>query len=219
MRSILTMAVLAAATLPLAPAAAKTVQGYTAKPTRLYAGPLREYPSVRSIGRGAKVRMHGCLRDWSWCDVTYRTDRGWVPADALRISQGGKRRAVAAGMDVEVQAFTFEPYWQSHYRGRSFYDRRKFWQSVYETNYQPAWGERRRPAGERRLRYQRSSDQQPTADDKALEAPLVPYAFPVHSLDPVKGQDPAINAGGQALSNTAQASSPDSGDPGRNPQP
>lgn len=225
MRSILTMAVLAAATLPLAPAAAQTMHGYAARATRLYAGPLREYPSVRSIGRGAKVRMHGCLRDWSWCDVTYRANRGWIPGDALRISHNGRRRRVAAQMGIGVVAFSFGPYWDSHYRARTFYDQRDTWQTRYQTEYRPEWGERERTperkqhGDEGRFRYRWSADSRPRVEDFDVEAPLAPYAFPDHSLEPVRGQDPAINAGGQAMGNTAQPSSPDSGDPARNSQP
>ncbi len=142
MRWIMTMAAFTAATLPLAPAAAQTMHGYTERATRLYSGPLREYPSVRYVGRGAKVRMHGCLRDWSWCDVTYRANRGWIAGDDLRISHDGRRRSIAAEMGIGVISFSFGNYWDSYYRGREFYGQRNSWQTRYQTRYRPEWGER-----------------------------------------------------------------------------
>lgn len=224
MRWIMIMAAFIAAALPVAPAAAQAMPGLAARAARLHAGPLIAFPVVRDVRRGATVRVHGCLRDRSWCDVTYRTDRGWIPADALRISQRGQRSAVAANGDIEVTAFTFEPYWRSHYRGRRFYNQRQFWQSLYETDYQPAWGEREQQADERRGRHHWSSDPAPSGEGRQGEgrqgrAPLAPYAFPDHSLERVKPSDPAVSVPVPAFGSTVQEQSPDASAPARNPQP
>ncbi len=148
MRSIITMAALVAAAVPLAPAAAQSMQGYTAGPTRLYSGPLRAYPSVRTIRGGTRVSVHGCLRDWSWCDVTYRTDRGWIAGNALRIRQNGRRHGLAADMGIGVTTFSFGAYWDNHYQGRTFYGQRQRWQSQYDRAYRPEWGDREQRPGE-----------------------------------------------------------------------
>ena len=178
-----------------------------------------EFPVVSDVRRGAIVGVHGCLDDWSWCDVTYRTDRGWIPADALHIGQHGQSGAVAANSDIEVTAFTFEPYWRSHYRGRRFYSQRQFWQNRYETGYRPEWGDREQSADERRLLYQSSSGPQPMDSDTEVVAPWAPYVFPVHSRERGKGKEPAVNAAGPAIVRTRQEPKPGSGEPARNPQP
>ncbi|KUR72622.1 hypothetical protein AQZ52_05110 [Novosphingobium fuchskuhlense] len=142
MRSIITLAALVAAVLPITAASAQTTRGYTVRATRLYSGPLRDYPSVRYVGRGVRVSMHGCLRDLSWCDVTYRANRGWVAGDDLRVSHDGRRQGIAADMGIGVISFTFGSYWDTHYQGRRFYGERQRWQTQYDTAYRPEWGER-----------------------------------------------------------------------------
>jgi uncharacterized protein YraI len=149
MRPILILAALVAAAVPLAPAAAQTMRGYTTGSTRLYSGPLRDYPSVRYIRGGAMVSVHGCLRDWTWCDVTYRADRGWIAGNALRMRQNGRRRGVGDGMGIGVTSFLFGTYWENNYQGRRFYGERQRWQSQYDSAYRPEWGarEQRRDEG------------------------------------------------------------------------
>jgi uncharacterized protein YraI len=138
MRSIVTLAALVAIAVPLAAASAQSVSG----PARLYSGPLRDYPSVRTLRRSTPVRVLGCLRDWTWCDVTYRSTRGWIAGNALRVRHDGRRRGIGANMDVGVTTFTFGPYWENHYRGGSFYGQRQRWQSQSDNAYSPEWGER-----------------------------------------------------------------------------
>jgi len=165
MRSIITLAALVAATLPLAPAVARTMQGYTVGTTRLYAGPLPDYPTVRYVRRGAMVSVHGCLRDWSWCDVTYRANRGWIAGDLLVISYRGRRSRVAQDLGIGVIAFSFGAYWDSYYRGRDFYRERPRWQATYDSRYRPEWGERDRgsgmPQGQQRVQPRVQRAQQP----------------------------------------------------------
>lgn len=170
MRSIITLAALVAAVLPITAVSAQTMRAYTVRATRLYSGPLRNYPSVRYVGRGVRVSMHGCLRDWSWCDVTYRANRGWVAGDDLRVSHNGRRRGIAADMGVGVISFTFGSYWNTHYQGRRFYGERQRWQRQYDTAYRPEWGEReqRRDEGPRsnhgQYRNRQQSVDQPRMD-------------------------------------------------------
>lgn len=166
MRSILTMAALVAATLPLATAAAQTLPAYTARAAPLYSGPQPDYPGVRTIPRGVGVSMHGCLRDRSWCDVTYRASRGWIAGDVLRIRHDGRRRRLSGDIGIGVLSFSFGSYWDSNYRGRRFYGERERWQTHYQQAYRPEWGERdqgardNRPSGDNRSREDRRMDGQ-----------------------------------------------------------
>ena len=142
MRSIISLVALAATAVPLAPASAQTMQGTVSGATRLFSGPLSDYPRIRTLRRGAMINVLGCLRDWSWCDVTYRGDRGWIAGNTLRIRHDGRRRGVGSGMGIGVTTFSFSTYWDSHYRGRRFYGERQRWQSQSDNAYRPEWGAR-----------------------------------------------------------------------------
>lgn len=171
MRSIITLAALIAAAVPLAPAIAQSMHATTSGPTRLYSGPQRDYPSVRTLRRGSMVNLQGCLRDWSWCDVTYRGERGWIAGDALRIRHDGRRRGIASGMGIGVTTFAFGSYWDNHYQGRRFYGERQRWQSQYDSGYRPEWGEREQRRDENsnrgRMHDRRQSEGQHGQDQRS----------------------------------------------------
>lgn len=203
MRSIITLAALVAAALPLTGASAQTMRGYTATSTRLYSGPLRDYPTVRTVRRGTIVTVYGCLRDWTWCDVNYQGNRGWIAGNALRIQHDGRRRGIGADMGVGVTTFSFGSYWDNHYRGRRFYGQRQQWQSQYDNGYRPEWGDReqrrdgesdrnrgrghghdrRRSEGQQGRDFRSDSrqidDQQRGASDVS-QSSGTPYRFPDH---------------------------------------
>lgn len=231
MRSIIIMAALVAAAVPLAPAAAQTMRGYVSGPTRLYSGPLRDYPSIRILRRGTTVNVQGCLRDWTWCDVTYRGERGWVAGNALRVSYGGRRRGLAANMGIGITTFSFGTYWDNHYQGRRFYGQRQRWQSQTDNAYRPEWGDReqrqtkakdrnrgrprdRRPnegqhgknmhSDNRQIEQQRSRAQ---GLDERRDASTVPqytaepYRFPDHSAATVKPYHQSLELGAAVTAN------------------
>lgn len=147
LRSLVTIAALGAATLPVASAAAQSIQGYAASATRLHAGPLRDFPGLRTVRRGTKIAVHGCLRDWTWCDVTSGSDRGWIAGNALRVVHKGRRRAVSNGLGISVTTFSFGSYWDDHYPGRRFYVERQRWRVQSDRAYRPEWGERKQQEG------------------------------------------------------------------------
>ena len=143
MRKMILTATLVSLALPLAPAmAARAHSGWTARSTAMRAGPDYDYPAVRRIGRDARVDIHGCLNDWSWCDVGYSYDRGWVAGSDLVADYQGRRRGISSYLGIGVLAFIFGNYWDDHYRSRSFYNERSRWQKHYNDNYQPHWGPR-----------------------------------------------------------------------------
>jgi uncharacterized protein YraI len=221
MRSIITLAALVAAVLPITAASAQTMRGYTVRATRLYSGPLRDYPTVRYVRRSAAVQVYGCLRDWSWCDVTYRANRGWIAGDALRVSHEGRRQGLAANLGIGVISFSFGSYWDTHYRSRSFYNDRPRWQTQYESGYRPEWGDRdpvqqqgpaadhgqnrkfRQPAGQhedyRRGQQQRRMDQRGQMQDRQFrpapaEGGKVRITTPGHTPGAVRSQPPGRKA-------------------------
>jgi uncharacterized protein YraI len=61
-----------------APAAAQNA--VTTRPASVYAGPDDRYPMVAELDADAPVQVMGCLDDWSWCDVAFADNRGWVYA-------------------------------------------------------------------------------------------------------------------------------------------
>jgi len=121
--------VLAAAIfLPVAAASAAT--GYTTDNLTMRAGPGGEYPRIDRLPRGAKVNVHGCIDRFDWCDVTFRGRRGWVDGDEITVPYRGRRVAImeyGPRISVPVISFSFDTYWDSHYRRASFYRDRDNW--------------------------------------------------------------------------------------------
>ena len=141
MRPYILAASIASLLAPLMPAAAAHVStGYTMRATNMRAGPDTDYPVVRYIPRNREVDVFGCLHDWSWCDVGYRNDRGWVAASLLSADYRGRRQrlgSVAPYIGIGVLAFMFGNYWDDYYRSRPFYSDRTRWERHYHDTYRP----------------------------------------------------------------------------------
>lgn len=147
MRRLIVMTSLAALVVPAAPALAQRMTtGYTVRTTVMRAGPDYDYPAVRRVGRDVRVDIYGCLRDWSWCDAGYRSDRGWIPGRDLVVDYRGRRREISLYPGIGILSFIFGSYWDSHYRTRSFYAERPRWERRYHDNYQRHWGPQTPPA-------------------------------------------------------------------------
>ena len=142
MRKLIFTALLVAAALPGGAAAARPMSGYTLRPTEIVSGPDDDYPTIRGLGPDAGITVYGCLSDWSWCDVSYRYDRGWVSGEDIAISYGGHRRPLSPYLGIGILSFVFGSYWDEHYRGRPFYAERTRWQQDYTQHYRPEWGPR-----------------------------------------------------------------------------
>ncbi|WP_176599365.1 MULTISPECIES: SH3 domain-containing protein [Sphingobium] len=171
MRAFMLMASVAALAVPLvslAPAAqaqsgwsrhGRTSTGYTLRQVRMWAGPDTDYPVIRFIPGNRRVDIYGCLNNWSWCDVGYRSDRGWVAGRLLGADYRGRRQSIimiAPYMSILVLSFRFDDYWDNHYRSRPFYSDRSRWESHYYDNYRPEWGPRPTTPD----RYRRGNDRQ-----------------------------------------------------------
>ena len=170
MRGFLVMGALVAVVLPLTPAVARQAEGYTVRSTELLAGPDNDYPMVRRLRANVGVTVYGCLRNWSWCDVSYGYDRGWIDGRDIVVNYRGHRSRIMPSMGIGVLSFMFGTYWDNHYRSRPFYSERPRWEQNYHNNYRPEWGsrpqppvlapQRRQPGGEMR---QGSVPYRPTA--------------------------------------------------------
>jgi len=163
----------------------RTATGYTLRRVWMYAGPDYDYPRLRRIGSGRRVDVYGCLRDWSWCDVRYGFDRGWVPGRDIAASYQGRRRSIntiAPYLGIGVLSFMFGTYWDDHYRNRTFYRERDRWEHQYNQNYKPIWGPRQDDDRDDRRRVQPRREEQ--------QAPVQP---PVHWQGQV--QPPVQNQG------------------------
>lgn len=191
MRKFILMTALAGLAIPAASAsAARTMIGYTVRSTNMRAGPDYDYPRVRRISRNAQVSIHGCLRDWSWCDVAYRYDRGWVAGRDLVANYQGRRRGVSSYLGIGVLTFVFGNYWESYYRNRPFYGERTRWERHYYDNYQPHWGPRPSPPPTYQQPRRRPAPQgQPVVPRREQKA--VPAPRPQPQTNPGMAQHPA----------------------------
>jgi uncharacterized protein YraI len=119
-----------AATALIGAATAATAQeAYTTNDVSMRAGPGTRYPVVRRIPEDAVVFIHGCLRNWDWCDVSWRRSRGWVFSDYLEGLYGSRRLGFDEWRDyVELPYVSFSfGYWDRYYRDRPWYGNWERW--------------------------------------------------------------------------------------------
>ena len=103
---------------------------FTTHSAEVYAGPDDSYPVVAQLDSDSPVDVVGCLDDWSWCDVMFEDNRGWVYApDIIYQYQGGfvPLYSYAPGLGIPVVQFTIGGYWDHYYRGRPWYAQRAEW--------------------------------------------------------------------------------------------
>ena len=121
-------------------AAAASQNAVTTHSVRVYAGPDDSYPTVARLDADVPVRVMGCLDDWSWCDVAFEDNRGWLYAPDLAYDYEGDSVPLytyAPSLGIPVVQFTIGEYWDRYYHGRPWYAQRVEW-------------EHRRPADHRR---------------------------------------------------------------------
>jgi uncharacterized protein YraI len=127
----------------VAPSLAFASSGYVSSRTAMRAGPDNGYPTVAVVRKGEGVELHACLSDWSWCDVGFNGQRGWLRADKIMGETVSGRVPVArAGRDlgIETRGYNLDQYWDTHYNGR-FDSRRGHWQVYYKDHARPSWSE------------------------------------------------------------------------------
>jgi uncharacterized protein YraI len=94
------------------------------------AGPDNSYPEVAQLDADSPVQVMGCLDDWSWCDVAFGDNRGWLYSPDLSYEYEGGYvpfYSYAPAFGLPVVTFSLDAYWGSHYRGRPWYAQRDEW--------------------------------------------------------------------------------------------
>jgi len=103
----------------------------TIKSTNLRAGPDRDYPVVTRLPQGYQVSVQGCLSDYTWCDVVFGGNRGWVYAGELGYSYQSRRVPIVdygPRIGLPIISFSLGNYWDHYYRGRPWYGERDRWE-------------------------------------------------------------------------------------------
>lgn len=94
------------------------------------AGPDPSYPEVAELDADTPIQVMGCLDDWSWCDVAFGDNRGWLYSpDITYAYQGGyvPLYSYAPGLGIPVVGFSLDVYWGSHYHNRPWFGQREEW--------------------------------------------------------------------------------------------
>jgi uncharacterized protein YraI len=118
----------------IAPNLASALSAVVTDSTELRAGPAYDFPVVDSIPSEVRVNVHGCVRGYRWCDVSWRDARGWVPGEQLAYLYQGRRVTIVdygPRIGLPIEAFAFDTYWDRYYRGRPFYGERARWRTVW----------------------------------------------------------------------------------------
>ncbi len=122
LKPLLSIAVLAAATIA-APAVASAAPARVTANVNLRAGPGTQYYPILVLPAGAPVNLYGCLRGYTWCDVSYGRERGWVSSRYLSTFYRGPAYRPRPYASVPFLTFNFG-YWDNHYAHRPWYQHR-----------------------------------------------------------------------------------------------
>jgi len=110
--------------------AASAANAYSQGIVHLRAGPSTEYPVVMSIPPNSLLQVSGCLDDYTWCDVDWEGNRGWVYGNYLYYDYQNRRVPVlqfGASLGVGIVSFSIGDYWPRYYSGRPWYGRENYW--------------------------------------------------------------------------------------------
>lgn len=163
------------AALMFGPNLASALTAMTTEPTNLRAGPAFDFPVVDRIPDDARVTVHGCVRAYRWCDISWRDARGWVSGDELAyfyrqryvpIVEYGPR------IGLPIVVFSFDTYWDRHYRGRRFYGERTRWRTVWRDRDNTGRKSVDRPRDRREGRADRQTDRRQGDVDRRREGKL-----------------------------------------------
>lgn len=160
----------------------------------LYAGPDWSYPRAGLVYPQTSVTIVGCLRDWSWCDVISRNNRGWVAGRDIAANWRGRRQSInliAPYLGIGILSFVFQSYWNEHYRRQPFYRERDRWERQYSQTYRPTWGPGPGPGtAPANQPYQSPRPYQPVPQARP-DKPVMPQADPrnqAHMQTPEQAQ-------------------------------
>ena len=136
LKKTLIAAALAAGVSAIAAVPANAAPGYATDRLEVKAGPDYDYPTVAYARSGSRLEINGCLRDWSWCDVTTPRGRGWVIGEDIVAEREGRRIVYGSAWGVPTFTFNVGTYWDNNYRNRGFYRDRDNWDRRWR-DYEP----------------------------------------------------------------------------------
>jgi uncharacterized protein YraI len=124
MNRFITSSLVLAATA-LLPATAQAASPARAVNTvNLRAGPGTHYPAIVTVPAGTRITTFGCIANYSWCDVAWGPNRGWMAASMIQLFHAGRpvavTPAVIAGAGLAIVAFN-RAYWATHYPAQPWY--------------------------------------------------------------------------------------------------
>ncbi len=122
LKSLLSIAVLAVATVA-APVVASASPARVTGNVNLRAGPGTQYYPILVLPAGAPVELYGCLQGYTWCDVSYGRERGWISSRYISTFYRGPSYRPRPYASVPSLTFNFG-YWDNHYAHRSWYQNR-----------------------------------------------------------------------------------------------
>jgi uncharacterized protein YraI len=108
--------------------------GYPVTNVNLRAGPDTDYPVITVVPARSWISIRGCLGDYTWCDVSFEGNRGWMRSIYLQGWYQGYYYALrdyAPRLGYPVVSFDIGPYWDSNYHDRPFYAERAKWGGSY----------------------------------------------------------------------------------------
>jgi len=122
-----------AAAVALAAASAATAADNPVVSTtgiNLRAGPGLNYPVVVDLPAGARMALHGCITGYTWCDVSWGGNRGWLASAYMSTIYRNAPVAVtavaAARLGVAIVAFD-AGYWHRYYFRRPWFPRWRYY--------------------------------------------------------------------------------------------
>lgn len=119
---------------------------YPTTDLNLRSGPSTRFPPVAVMQRGSSVSIHGCVKGYTWCDVSAGPYRGWASAAYLDLAYEGRYYRVpvyAERVDVPVITFEITSYWDTYYDDYDFYVERDRWYAYEwaDDGPPPGWGD------------------------------------------------------------------------------
>ncbi len=105
-------------------AAIAATRAYPTHDLNLRAGPSTRFPPVTVLRKCAAVTIHGCIRKYTWCDVSWGRYRGWASAAYLTTVRRNRTVYVpqyARVLDLPIIVFEIAAYWDRYYYDYDFY--------------------------------------------------------------------------------------------------